>query len=157
MFFGGQDWEQCKADLNNIPEEDRAAFILCLFIVVITDQNIYAHFRDKYGNWRAKTQFPKFGWSGFGPHNENPLKILVVPVKKEFVKLAAVETHLPEAMELFVGEVERFVMGQIQIPTADFFTRMCGDRAFQQMGNERVVQRVQECLLAVLRRRGIEV
>ena len=144
MFFGGQDWDQCEGDLRNVPENDRTAFVLCLFIVVISDQNIYSHFRGQYANWRTRTQFPKFGWSGFGPHNENPLKILVVPVRRGVVDVAAIEASLPEAMELLVNEVERFVTGQIQISPAEFFTRMLGDPAFQQMVNEPVVQRTQE-------------
>ncbi|OGV68000.1 MAG: hypothetical protein A2283_10695 [Lentisphaerae bacterium RIFOXYA12_FULL_48_11] len=72
VFFGGRDWENVRADLQRIPDIDRPLFILCLLMVVLTDQCLYSYFHDHYSNWRSKTSYPKFGWSGFGPHNENP-------------------------------------------------------------------------------------
>lgn len=88
VFFGGPDRESARIDLSRIPEDDRPKFVLSLFMVVITDQCLYTHFRQTCQMWRRQTNFPKFGWSGFGPHNENPLKILWAPERDGAISAA---------------------------------------------------------------------
>lgn len=79
VLFGGADWENVRADLQDIAPEDRPKFVLCLFAVVLTDQCMHRYFKPSYACWRADTLYPKFGWNRFGLFNENPLKLLAVP------------------------------------------------------------------------------
>lgn len=75
LFFGGQDWRNVERDLQEIPGNYRPAFVFSLFVITLTDQCIHSHFKESYPRWRSLTNFPKFGWAGFGYHMLN-LRIL---------------------------------------------------------------------------------
>ncbi len=104
IFFGGADWKNVAKDLNAIPMSDRSRFVFALFMVVLTDQALYAHFRDSYDAWRRRTNFPKFGWSGFGPHNENPFKILWAPEREGLIDSKEFLGAIPEFVRFFMDE-----------------------------------------------------
>ena len=108
VFFGGPDWENVADDLANIPAPDRSRFILSLFMVVLTDQALYRHFRQSYDAWRRKTNYPKFGWSGFGPHNENPFKILWAPEREHIIDNNELLALAPDFVRFFVDEATAY-------------------------------------------------
>jgi hypothetical protein len=81
-FFGGPEWERIHSDLRSVDPANRDPLILALFLVVTMDQCMFTHFAREYKLFRKATLFPKFGWSGFGIHNESPKKILSVPVRE---------------------------------------------------------------------------
>jgi hypothetical protein len=131
VFFGGPDWEKVAADLANVPEGDRSRFVLCLFMVVLTDQALYTYFRGSYDTWRSKTVFPKFGWSGFGPNNENPFKILWAPEREQVVDTNEMLALVPGFAIFFVNETTAF-FGQ-HLPEVDihgYFDAIRRDRGY---------------------------
>lgn len=109
IFFGGKNWENVKSDLNKIPIKERESFVLCLFMIVLTDQCIRAHFNEIYSKWRGMTNFPKFGWSGFGPHHENPMKILWIPEKGKMIDIKKVIDIVPDFAKMFAQEVNGYI------------------------------------------------
>lgn len=122
MFFGGKDWESAKTDLNRVPSDDRPKFVLALFMVVISDQCLYRHFNETYQTWRCQTKFPKFGWSGFGPHNENPFKILWAPERDEVISTTEIALILPEFVSFMKSETDCYFSNHLPgIPSKAFF------------------------------------
>jgi len=108
VFFGGPNWDHVQADMAPIPDDDRSKFILFLFMIVLTDQALYTYNRDSYDAWRAQTKYPKFGWSGFGPHNENPFKILWAPEREQTVDVDQVLAMVPQFVRFLVDETRTF-------------------------------------------------
>ncbi|QDS88748.1 hypothetical protein EC9_29420 [Rosistilla ulvae] len=117
VFFGGPNWDSVRADLAPIPDDDRSKFILSLFMIVITDQALHTYNRDSYDAWRAQTNYPKFGSSGFGPHNENPFKILWAPEREQIVDVDQVLAIVPQFVRFLIDETQSF-FGQ-HIPDVD--------------------------------------
>ncbi len=142
VFFGGPDWENVAADLSTVPENDRPRFILSLWMVVLTDQALYTYFRDAYEAWRSRTNFPKFGWSGFGPHNENPFKILWAPEREGIIDTDALLALVPNFVRFFVDETSTYF--RQHIPAVDvcrYYQAIRGDRGYA-FNQGRVVPRV---------------
>jgi hypothetical protein len=112
VFFGGRDWCHVSNDLARIPLQDRARFVLSLFMVTLTDQCLHCYMPAAYAEWRSKTKYPKFGWAGFGVHYENPFKLLWAPEREQLVN----PDEVIELMPVFT----RFLMTE----TVDYFARM---------------------------------
>ncbi len=115
VFFGGPDWESVATDLDAVPAQDRSRFILSLFMVVLTDQALYAYFIGSYDAWRSRTNFPKFGWSGFGRHNENPFKILWASERNGIIDNNGLLALISEFVRFFVDETTTYF--QQYLPT----------------------------------------
>jgi len=131
VFFGGRDWENVATDLRLIPEEDRSLFILSLFMVVLTDQALYTHRHDLYDAWRLKTNFPKFGWSGFGPHNENPFKILWAPEREGIINTNEILALLPTFVRFFVDETTTYFRQHLrEVDVPGFFDAIRHDNGY---------------------------
>jgi hypothetical protein len=77
-------------------------------MAVLTDQLLYTYFQDSYDSWRTRTNFPKFGWSGFGPHNENPFKILWAPERERVINDDEVLALVPEFVRFLVDETKSY-------------------------------------------------
>jgi hypothetical protein len=130
-FFGGTDWKNVGRDLSRVTQEDRVPFVLALFMMVLTDQAIYTYSRDSYEDWKRHTAFPKFGWVGFGPHHENPLKILWVPEKEQLVDPAEVVAAIPNFVEFLVDETKRTISAYgLPMKAQDHFEAILQDKAF---------------------------
>lgn len=128
LFFGGREWERVEEDLGNVPESDRLAFVLCLFMITISDQNLYCYFKDAYSVWRKHTQFPKFGWSGFGPHLEDPMKILIVPEDKGLIDAGGNEKLIKEFAEMFYSQADMVADRYgIEVTGREFFEALTND------------------------------
>jgi len=108
VFFGGMDWKNCEQDLKKIKSKDKEYFILCLFLITLADQCIHAYYREHYPKWKRLTGFPKFGWSGFGPHFENPLKLLWVPEEKALVNIDKLVDVMPEFIAFMYATMEDY-------------------------------------------------
>jgi len=131
-FFGGKDWGNVSEDLSYIPKSKRANFILSLFMVVLTDQCLFTCFSDSYPIWRKQTGFPKFGWSGFGPHNENPLKLLWAPEREKEVDNTEVIEDMPNFVDFMIKTVKDFFNQNLSdVKYTDFFDAIINDSAFE--------------------------
>ena len=113
VFFGGRDWENCEKDMARVKEENREQFVLCIFMVTVIDLGMFTYYPGAYPSFRKQTLFPKFGWVGFGPHYENPKKLILVPLRKGMVTFE--KTNLDEYHRIFTDEcgviASRFVKG----------------------------------------------
>jgi hypothetical protein len=146
-FFGGRDWQSVREDLGRIPAEDRARFVLSLFMIVLTDQAIYRYFRDSYPRWREKTAFPKFGWSGFGTHNESPMKLLCAPEREQVLRAAELTALLPEFVSFWTEETaDLFQREYPEIPVEDYFNRVRNDSAWRAANEGTVVAELKRLL-----------
>ena len=131
LFFGGPDWEGVSDDLSTVPLIDRPYFILSLLMVVLTDQCIYTYFQGSYTTWKNQTNFPKFGWSGFGPHDENPLKVLWAPEREMVIEPDDIVDILPEFVTFYMDDTERFFTENLpHIVHPDFINSIIHDRAY---------------------------
>ena len=133
LFFGGRDWQNIETDLEKIPAGQQHYFVLALFMIVVSDQNMYRYFKEQYSTWRSRTMFPKFGWSGFGPHIEDPMKILTVPENHEKIDIDKTVDLIPEFVDFFRNEAEEILARySLDINIEDFFENMLHDPEFQQ-------------------------
>jgi len=132
VYFGGSDWKNIKNDIIRIDKNNLEFFFLCLFTVSIIDLTMFKYFGVKYGVFRNKTRYPKFGWSGFGPHYENPKKLLLIPLKEKIVDFSHINEHINEYVDLFIDEcTDFFSKNTPEIETNDFISSMLNDRDLQ--------------------------
>jgi hypothetical protein len=75
VFFGGRNWENYENDIKAIDQKSK--FVLSLFATVCIDLTMFTHFSGSYAKFRSLTNYPKFGWSGYGPHFEGPHKLII--------------------------------------------------------------------------------
>jgi hypothetical protein len=135
IYFGGMNWKNIDQDIKHIDKEFYEHFFLCLFTITIIDLTIFSHFRDYYSIFRNKTRYPKFGWSGFGPHYENPKKLLDIPFQKSLLRIDKID--IEEYVQLFISETNSFLESNLnQIKTVDFFNSLLTDKDFQVGENE---------------------
>jgi hypothetical protein len=142
--FGGRNWSKVDTDLKDIDVELRPMFVLCLFVLVATDQCMQTYFKQHYANWRAQTAYPKFGWIRFGLYNENPLRLLSVPEKLQL--LDAKQTCA--LMREFVGFYRTLVADYChvhapQISADAFFSKLLQDDIFSRGEGEVVAAFIQ--------------
>ena len=131
VFFGGQDWRNVQADLSPIQEEYKSKFVLSLFMIVLTDQALYTHGREHYDIWRAHTSYPKFGWSGFGPHFENPFKILWAPERDGLIDVEQTITLMENFVSFLIEETNSFFeKKQLTLDTKLYFEKICNDGGY---------------------------
>ena len=82
--------------------------------------------------------YPKFGWSGFGPHYENPKKLLLIPQHANFTNFDYISNHVEEYIDLFIEECDRFFREFIpEIQTNDFILRFLEDPEMQLQQQEK--------------------
>ena len=149
VFFGGPDWDNVAADLRTIPETDRNRFFLCLFMVVLTDQALYTYFPDSYTTWQSRNfhgdlniKYPKFGWAGFGPHNDEPFELLLAPEREGVINVNEAHAFVPEFVEFFVNETRDYF--QQHLPTIDvnsYFDSIKNDPGYIAFDKGEVVRR----------------
>ena len=147
LFFGGQDWRNARDDFSGIPEMNRIHFMLCLFLITVADQCIHAHFNAQYETWRSKTNYPKFGWTGFGNHFENPLKILGIPEAAGIVDADRVIPELAAFLEFVREEATHFFAEDVPgIEPLDFIDKIRRDDAFIHYNEGRIVKSLKDAL-----------
>ncbi len=127
MSYFGHSWNYDCKNLDKIPMERRAVFLICLYFTVLVDQAMHTHYPSHYARFEELTRYPKF-CHGLGQFQKNPRAILSVPLDKGFVEYAAIETHLLDGMNLFVDEVATFFEEHMPtIVTAEFFNNLVYD------------------------------
>ena len=124
VFFGKQDWENLNIDIEHIEEENYKYFFLCLFTITIIDMTMFKYFNENYVAFREQTNYPKFGWCGFGPHYENPRKILDLPSENSYLNLNV--TDIDEYYSFFVLELENSLYNH-GIESIDFIDKLLSD------------------------------
>ena len=131
VFFGGSEWKRAAEDLAGVDPAARPHFILSLFMVIVTEQCLHAHFPPAQPAWRARTGFPLFGWSGFGPHFENPYHILRAPVTAGLVDEAAAVALAPAFAAFFRAEVAAyFAACGLGVRADEFFAALRADATY---------------------------
>jgi hypothetical protein len=124
VFFGKQDWENLNIDIEHIEEENYKYFFLCLFTITIIDMTMFKYFNENYVAFREQTNYPKFGWCGFGPHYENPRKILDLPSENSYLNLDV--TDIDEYYSFFVLELKNSLYNH-GIESIDFIDKLLSD------------------------------
>lgn len=133
IFFGGQNWENIDNDIVEIDKKNLENFFLCLFTITVIDMGLFTYYHDSYGTFRNKTMYPKFGWSGFGTHYENPKKILSVPLSYKLVDFKETSEKINDFIDLFITECDMFFETNIKnISTNDFIFELINDIEFQK-------------------------
>ncbi|MBF0606731.1 MAG: hypothetical protein HQL61_04145 [Magnetococcales bacterium] len=92
FFFDRDSWINAILKINS--NEQITCFILSMFITVASDQTMFTYYKPLYGQFKLLTQYPKFGWCGLGPHNENPLLLIRYPIEKSLVEFKEIEKNL---------------------------------------------------------------
>jgi hypothetical protein len=82
QYFGGSNWADFDRNMSPVLEADRPYFCLGLFCHCILDMTIFSYFKEYYAAFRSRTIIPKFGWSGFGVHYNNPALLINLPEQK---------------------------------------------------------------------------
>lgn len=127
QFFGGQEWRYCQQDLQGIVNKNY--FVLSLFAMVCNDLNMHSNFPEHYFKFRGLTNYPKFGWSGFGPHFESPAWIINQPLKLGLVNFD--DKLLSEFVTFWKLTADDFLAKCIpDINYSNFFHDLCEDRCF---------------------------
>lgn len=129
VFFGGREWENCVNDLK--VSCHNSYFALSLFGIVCNDLNMHANFKVHYPKFRSLTQYPKFGWTGFGCHFESPYWLLSKPLELGLVTyeestLADFTSYWKKDASIFFAE---------KMPEIDFdvyFEKLCNDPVFDK-------------------------
>lgn len=152
MFFGWNKWQDVEDDFWLIPLEDRPRFILCLFMVVMTDVCLYTYYNDVHKSWSKITQYPKFGGpGGFGATGiKNPFKVLLVPEEKKLVDVNKVVELIPEFVKFFLQETDNYFKTNLpNVNTAEFFNKIRNDRSYQ-INRGKIVKGLKKELEALL-------
>lgn len=123
VLFGGRDWVDIEQDLAPIPQAQRAHCVYALLAIVLTDRCMQTHFKAAYPAWRQATAYPKFGWSGFGLHHENPYKLISVAESSGLVEPLALHALLPEFVEFFLELVSTHFAREL--PTVNVRQLLC--------------------------------
>lgn len=132
IFFGGPEWQNVSTDLPRVPQENRGRFILSLFMVTLTEQVIYTYHRNNYEMWRAGTGFPKFGWSGYGPHHENPFILLWAPEREGVIQPNEVLPLLPEFVRFYLEATASYFRQHLPaIQMTDFLWGLMSDPEYR--------------------------
>lgn len=131
VLFGGKNWSSVQNDLAAIDPENRPMFVLCLLLLVATDQCMQTYFKSHYAHWRAQTAYPKFGWTRFGLYNENPLKLLSAPERAGLLDVNATCELMQEFAAFYQRQIHDYVRLHAPELTAELFLgKLCQDAIF---------------------------
>ncbi|CAN5548495.1 hypothetical protein BH20VER3_BH20VER3_02180 [soil metagenome] len=125
--YFGHSWQFDCGGLDVIPPGRRAKFLIALYITVLVDQGMHAHFPALYAKFERLTRYPKF-CHGLGQFQKNPREILDVPIEKGLVSLDDLTSVTSNAMELFVDEVLDFSQHHMpELNPKSFFEKLIYD------------------------------
>ena len=127
VSYFGHSWHTDCRGLENVIYKNRAYFLICLYLTVLVDQAMHAHFWKHYQRFEPLTRYPKF-CHGLGQFQKNPRDISLSPIEKGLVRKKEIDGLLEEGMSLFVDEVVDFC--KIHMPEMDvhnFFNKLIFD------------------------------
>ena len=128
IFFGGKNWSSIKEDLSKIDKANIENFCISLFIIVSIDLNMFTYFKDKYALFRSNTMYPKFGWCGYGPHYENPKKLLILPERNKIITFNKDPLVIGEYTDLFISKCNDYFSNIIpEMSTKTFIQKILDD------------------------------
>ena len=82
QYFGGFNWADFDQNMASVEQAYQSYFCLGLFCHCILDMTMFSYFKEYYAAFRSRTIIPKFGWSGFGVHYNNPTLLINLPEQK---------------------------------------------------------------------------
>ncbi len=125
-FFDAESWRRAVGLFDD--EQTKTWFIFSMFITVASDQIMFTYYPQDYRRFRDLTRYPKFGWCGLGPHNQNPLLLIQVPLQDHVVSDRYIEENSVSAAKLFVDEVVDFFSRHMpHINSQEFFEHFLND------------------------------
>jgi hypothetical protein len=125
--FGDKEWTKAHTDLNSIAKERWTEFVFILFVEVLIDQNTYEHFRQNYPSSIEHTRLPKFGYSGLGLHNENPLVLIKAASDSELLGKDVLLDRAKECGKFCRQNGDAICKGILKIDTSDFWIALKND------------------------------
>lgn len=150
VLFGGKNWSSVHGDLTPIAPENRPRFVLCLLLLVATDQCMQTYFKSHYSQWRAQTAYPKFGWTRFGLYNENPLKLLSVPERAGLIDVATTCELLPQFVVFYRRQIQDYLhQHDPELSAEHFLGKLCQDAVFD-LDEGQVVPAFKEAMRCLL-------
>ena len=134
IFFGGPNWKDINNDIKLIDKNNYENFFLSLFTIITIDLTFFTYFKDDYDYFRNTTRYPKFGWTGFGVHYENPIKILDVPQKLNLIDESKINYN--EYSNLFYESLENYLKSfNNKINIQEFIEKLINDKDFRIKNN----------------------
>lgn len=125
--YFGHSWGYDCRGIENVSEQNRPAFLVCLYFTVLVDQAMHEHFRTHYPRFENLTRYPKF-CHGLGQFQKNPRAILTTPIEKGLADKLTIEAFLLPGMALFVDEVASFFREHMpEIAPSTFFEKLVYD------------------------------
>ncbi len=137
VYFGGHGWRNFDNDIARI-RNNHEYFFISLFTIVFIDLTFFTYYRQQYPLFRNFTMYPKFGWSGFGVHYENPKFILLVPEERGYFNNFNQDQLIDEFLNLLVKKCDDFFRHNFpEIQTMDFLRNTIEDRDFNNSESDR--------------------
>lgn len=164
VFFGEDEWKYFEQDMQKVATENRPAFLLSLFMIILTDQAVYTYEKDLHPVWREKTMFPNFGHWGFGPHNENPLLILAKADTDAELSSHAIAL-MPEFAKFLAEETQEYFAKMFgdKVDVEEYFAAILNDNGYkivsqkpedEELRNSKTVAAFKQCFEAELKAQG---
>ncbi len=126
FFFDREEWKNAVQLMED--NETKAYFIFSMCITVAPDQTMYTYYQKHYGDFRRLTRYPKFGWCGLGPHNENPLLLIQYAIEDNAVDSNYIGRMSKDAAELFVDEIFDFFVNHMpEVDPKEFIENFVND------------------------------
>jgi hypothetical protein len=130
IYFGGHRWHNFENDIAGI-RNNHSFFFISLFTIVFIDLTFFTYYRQQYPTFRGLTMYPKFGWTGFGLHYENPKFILIVPEENGFFRGLNQDELIEDFLRNLVKKCDDFFINNFpEIHTRDFLRNTIEDRDF---------------------------
>jgi len=127
FFFDREEWKRAVRLMED--NNKKACFIFSMFITVASDQTMHAYYQNFYDDFRRLTRYPKFGWCGLGPHNENPLELIQYAIEDNAVDSNSIDSMSKEAAKLFVDEIFDFLGNHIcEVSPKKFINNFLNDK-----------------------------
>jgi hypothetical protein len=138
VYFGGPNWENMINDTKHIDEENLEYFCILLFTITFIDLGMFSNFNEYYDVFRKNTNYPKFGWSGFGTHYENPKKLLLIPEEKGLVDYSYLKDNFKEYFDLLRLICDDFFINNDEnCNTTIFLHTILNDKYFKLNDNDK--------------------
>ena len=171
--YFGADWRTggCEV-LRKVPEENRPAFITCLYFTVLLDQGLYHHAHHAYKHTAVCAQQPKF-CPGFNRGHLNPRAILRDPMHfglvlpEDLMELAAPAARLfvyecVDTVEKLMPQVSppNFFHLLLNFPEVNFWSprvtrRFPAETKVEQKFLEEMLSAIRECCFQRFATKGI--
>lgn len=126
-YFKQESWLKAVESITD--KTERVYFAFSMLITIATDQTMFTYFKGNYKQFETLTRYPKFGWHGLGPHNQNPFLLLLNPLEAGFLAETDITPVVDEFCTLFVDEINDFTKNHMtNISTKELLGAFIGDK-----------------------------